>query len=72
MTHPKWQGLRTFHFHAPRACVIERLLIDGRILFKFAVNILQITTSTFHLHVLRARVPARVCERASGKKFTYI
>jgi hypothetical protein len=48
MTHPKWQGLRTFPFHAPRACVracararvINRLLIYGRILFKYAVNML--------------------------------
>jgi hypothetical protein len=59
-----------------RACsrvrVIKRLLIYGRVLFKFAVHILQITTSsiygqhTLHVRALRACVRAQVCEHARG------
>jgi hypothetical protein len=54
-THHKWQGLCTFHCHAPRpwcerasasAYVITYSLIYGRILFTFAVNILQVTSSS--------------------------
>jgi hypothetical protein len=56
-----------------RACasarVVKHSLIFGRILFKLAGSILQITTSSvayvlFYIHASRARVRARVCERA--------
>jgi hypothetical protein len=43
--------------------------IYGRFLFKFAVNILQITKSSkgyVHVHAPRTRVRARVCERERG------
>jgi hypothetical protein len=75
-THHKWQGLHTFHVHTPRASararVIKCLLIYGRILFKFAKNILQVTSSSMgyvlltHTHAPRAseRTRARVCKRA--------
>jgi hypothetical protein len=49
------------------ARVINCSLIYGRFIFKFAVNILQITTRSkgyVHIHAPRARVRARVCERA--------
>jgi hypothetical protein len=78
-THHKWQGLRTFMFtHRTHACerpcararVIKRSLIYGRILFKFAVNILQITSSSMDyvlsMFTHRAHACGRVCERARG------
>jgi hypothetical protein len=80
-THHKRQGLRTFYFHVrahacERACararVIKRSLIYGRILFKFALNLMshQVAWAThFHVHACEracasARVRARMCERA--------
>jgi hypothetical protein len=80
----KLHGLYTYHVHAPRACVracvcehvIKHSLIYGRILFKFAVNRLQITTSsigcilvmfTHRVHAcdrVRLRVRVRVVQRS--------
>jgi hypothetical protein len=66
-----WQGLSIFNFHAPSARVIKRPLIYGRFLLTFAVNILQVTSSSMgyvlvHVHAPRARVQARVCDRERG------
>jgi hypothetical protein len=44
-----------------------RIMFTHRFFFKFAVNILQITTSSkgyVHVHAPGAHVQARVCERA--------
>jgi hypothetical protein len=68
----------THRVHAcERACVTERVvkhsLIYGRTIFKFALNILQITTSSIgyvlfmSTHRARACVRARACGRALGK-----
>jgi hypothetical protein len=74
MTHHKWQGLRTFLFHAPRARVCARArvikcsLIYGRIFFKFVVTILQVTSSSIGYVLLISTHRARscMCERARG------
>jgi hypothetical protein len=51
----KLHGLQTYHVRV-RARVIKRSLIYGRILFKFAVNILQITTCSMGYVLFMTRV----------------
>jgi hypothetical protein len=72
MNHHKLHGLCTFHVQPPRvrvcacasACVVKRSLIFGRILSKFTVTILGITTSCVGYVFVISTDRARVCERA--------
>jgi hypothetical protein len=72
-THHKWQGLCTFPvthrvYACKRAsasvCVITHSLIYGRIFFKFAVNILQVTSSSMGNVLFMFTHRAHTCERA--------